>query len=607
MKSLVHSATLTLIFLFAMSCNPSSDAVNDGEGTAPAIDSASSGKMVVYQVFTRLFGNTLTANETYGTKETNGVGKFSDFTPTALTEIRKMGVTHIWYTGVLEHATMTDYSDHGIPADDADVVKGRAGSPYAIKDYYDVSPDLADDVPGRMAEWEALIGRSHEAGLKVVMDFVPNHVARSYASDAKPEGVKDLGQDDDNTVSWTLNNNFYYLPGTKLIVPEDNDPLDEAEAPNEDGKYQESPAKVTGNNVFSAEPKIWDWFETVKLNYGIEYTDTGEVKNFDPIPDTWNKMRDILLFWAGKGVDVFRCDMAEMVPVEFWGWVIPEIKKAHQEIVFIAEIYNPKTYQEYVETGQFDYLYDKVGVYDTIRELMSGKGSTAKIMAALAQSDGFEEHMLRFLENHDEQRIASKEFAGTPWAAVPGMTVSALMGQGPVMIYFGQESGEPGDGVEGFQKDDGRTTIFDYWGVPEHQKWVNNGKYDGGGLSEDQLKLRAFYKSLIYICRYEESVEKGGFVQFPIQDDQVYAFGRHTETHHLVVFANFSGSDAKTYQLRHDDLKVLGLEGKGSYALSDLLWSEKDLEIEGDEAFGEEGFTIEIPAHGAQVYSVEVK
>lgn len=607
MKSLVYSAILSLTFLFAMSCNPNSETDPNGEGTAPDMDSASSGKMVVYQVFTRLFGNTETANETYGTKETNGVGKFNDFTDTGLEEIRKMGVTHIWYTGVLEHATMTDYSDHGIPADDADVVKGRAGSPYAIKDYYDVSPDLAQEVPNRMAEWEALVDRSHNAGLKVVMDFVPNHVARSYASDVKPEGVKDLGQDDDNTVSYAHSNNFYYLPGTTLKVPEDNDPLDEEEAPNEDGKYTETPAKVTGNNVFSHEPKIWDWFETVKLNYGIEYTDSGEVKHFDPTPDTWTKMRDILLFWADKGIDAFRCDMAEMVPVEFWSWVIPEIKKVHSDIVFIAEIYNPKSYEDYAKEGGFDYLYDKVGVYDTIRELMSGEGKTSKIMAALAQSDGFEEQMLRFLENHDEQRIASKEFAGTPWAAVPGMTVSALMGQGPVMIYFGQESGEPGDGIEGFQKDDGRTTIFDYWGVPEHQKWVNGGKFDGGGLSEDQQKLRAFYKALIYICRYEEAIEKGSFVQFPIQDEQVYAFGRHTDDHHVIVIANFSATDAKTYELHKDDLNVMGVEGKETYIFSDLLWSENDFEINGGDAFGANGYPIEIPAYGAQVYSVEVK
>jgi len=607
MKSILFTLIFAAGIVCMTSCNNTSENPGDDTGVAANLDSASGGKMVVYQVFTRLFGNTNTTNQTHGDKATNGVGKFNDFTATGLEEVRKMGFTHIWFTGVLEHATMSDHSEHGIPADDADVVKGRAGSPYAIKDYYDVAPDLAVEVPNRMQEYEALLERSHTSGLKVIMDFVPNHVARSYFSDAKPEGTIDLGAEDDNTVSFAHTNNFYYLPGTSFVVPEENNPLDDETAPQEDQSYDESPAKVTGNNVFSAEPKIWDWFETVKLNYGIEYTDSGEVKHFDPIPNTWIKMRDILLFWAAKGVDAFRCDMAEMVPVDFWAWVIPEIKTVHPKVDFIAEIYNPNSYEDYAKQGQFDYLYDKVGVYDTIRELMSGKGSTAKIAAALAQSDGFEEQMLRFLENHDEQRIASEPFAGTAWAGVPGMTVSALMGKGPVLIYFGQESGEPGKGLEGFQKDDGRTTIFDYWGVPEHQKWVNHGKFDGGQLSDEQQKLRNFYKSLIYICRYEEAIESGDFHPFPIQDEKVFAFSRYTDSHHLIILANFDREAAKSYQLSQAEFSALGLDAKGNYTLSDLLWSEKDLTLSGDEAFGDQGYSFELSPMSAQVYAIEAK
>jgi glycosidase len=106
-------------------------------------------KIIIYQVMTRLFGNTTTLNKTFGTRSENGVGKFNDITDEALAGIRELGVSHVWYTGVIEHATQSDYSKNGITLDDADVVKGLAGSPYAIKDYYDVDPDLAVDVSNR--------------------------------------------------------------------------------------------------------------------------------------------------------------------------------------------------------------------------------------------------------------------------------------------------------------------------------------------------------------------------------------------------------------------------------------------------------------------------
>ena len=140
---------------------------------------------------TRLFGNQTTTNKAYGTLEENGVGKFNDINETALKGIKELGTTHVWFTGVLEHATLSDNTKLGIPLDDADVVKGRAGSPYAIKDYYDVNPDLAVDIKNRVQEFEQLINRTHAQGMKVIIDFVPNHVARFYKSEAKPEGVKD--------------------------------------------------------------------------------------------------------------------------------------------------------------------------------------------------------------------------------------------------------------------------------------------------------------------------------------------------------------------------------------------------------------------------------
>ncbi|RNI28952.1 alpha-amylase family protein [Rufibacter latericius] len=536
-------------------------------------------KLVIYQMMTRLFGNRKATNKTYGTVQENGVGKFNDISATALLEIKKLGATHVWYTGVIEHAVLTDYTKFGVALDDADVVKGRAGSPYAIKDYYDVNPDLATDVRKRMSEFEALVQRTHANGLKVLIDFVPNHVARFYVSDAKPAGVEDFGSQDDKSVSFKPNNNFYYIPGQTLQVPATYNPLSGANrGPQEDGKFKETPAKATGNDVFSASPSIDDWFETVKLNYGVDYQN-NRTKHFTPTPDTWNKMRDVLLFWAGKSVDGFRCDMAEMVPVEFWAWVIPQVKAKHPGITFIAEIYNPKEYRNYIKTGGFDYLYDKVGLYDALRRLMEnkGQGNTAEITKVWREeSQGISNHMLRFLENHDEQRIASPQFAGTPWAAVPAMTVSATLGSGPVMVYFGQEVGEPGKGHEGFQGEDGRTTIFDYWGVPTHQAWMNGGKFDGAKLTEDQKNLRDYYGKLLNLSTSREALKKGKFYALTAQEGTapagVYAYLRHTAEEQVLVLVNFNRQGADySLTLPSAALAAMGVEDKGSFILQDLL------------------------------------
>ena len=530
-------------------------------------------KPVIYQVFTRLFGNTKTHNITYGTREENGVGKFSDFTPSALKAIHDLGITHVWYTGVIEHATMTDHTENGIPLDDADVVKGRAGSPYAIKDYYDVDPDLADDVPNRLAEFDALIERTHNQDLKVVIDFVANHVARAYHSDAKPDGIVDLGEGDDRTKAFDPNNNFYYLPGKDFIVPPEYDPLGSLlKGPGEDGYFQESPAKATGNDVFTEAPKVDDWFETVKLNYGIDYQN-DRAEHFDPIPDTWNKMRDILLYWAGRDVDGFRCDMAQMVPPAFWSWVIRQVKAQYPDIIFIAEIYEPDRYQAYLNAG-FDYLYDKVGTYDAMRKLITGQTVVDEVLETVNSLDSIDPHLVRFLENHDEQRIASTQFAGDPWKGWPGMVVSATIGQGPVMIYFGQEVGEPGNGTEGFQGDDGRTTIFDYWGVPEHQKWMNNGQFDGGQLSLNQQKLRSAYQTLLTTIRGNQTFAHGKriFLQDKISPEhlrqKLVAFLIAADNTYLVL-ASFSDKSVNVSV----DLSEY-LEGK---VLKDILGSKKEM------------------------------
>ena len=581
MKKLLLAGGLLSLAAFSLPIPPVADnpfPANDPNTTS---ETPKDNKLVIYQVMTRLFGNKVALNKPYGTIVENGCGKFNDINDKALDEIKKLGVSHVWYTGVIEHATMTDYTAAGIPPDDADVVKGRAGSPYAIKDYYDVAPDLAVVVKNRMGEYEALIKRTHDHGLKVLMDFIPNHVARSYKSDAKPLGVIDLGATDDKTRAFTPNNNFYYLPGKSFVSPAGHNPLGALKGPREDGKFFEVPAKATGNDVFSEAPKLDDWFETIKLNYGVDYAN-GRKPSFTPVPDTWKKMRDILVFWAGKNVDGFRCDMAGMVPVEFWAYVIPEVKKAKPGVVFIAEIYEPKEYQTYLTKGKFDFLYDKVGLYDGLRKLMRQEGTTEDITRVWKEeSNGFGSQMLRFLENHDEQRIASKDFAGDPRRAIPAMTVTATLASGPVMLYMGQDVGEAGNGVAGYNTGDGRTTIFDYWGVPEHQKWLNQGKMDGARLSPEQKSLRDFYARLLNVAGTSEAIRKGRF--YELQDANnlgkeynqrhLYAYLRYTDKQQVLVVVNFSAD--KTYRpvlnIPAEAVAAMGLSTQKFYTYTDLL------------------------------------
>lgn len=498
-----------------------------------------SNKIIIYQVFTRLFGNDNNHCIPNGSIEDNGCGKFADFTPKALNEIKKLGATHIWYTGIIEHATQTDYRRYGIRPDHPAVVKGKAGSPYAIKDYYDIDPDMANDIFNRMKEFENLVKRTHHAELKVIIDFVPNHVARQYESDAKPDGIVDLGASDDSSQAFSAYNNFYYIPSTVLKGQFDM-------KAGADEAYREYPAKATGNNRFDASPTINDWYETVKLNYGVDYTN-GSGCHFDPVPDTWMKMKDILLFWASKKVDAFRCDMAEMVPSEFWGWVIPQVKEKYPDILFIAEVYNPDEYHNYLFNGQFDYLYDKVGLYDTLRDITCGKESATAITHCWQSLGDIDKRMLNFMENHDEQRIASDFFAGSGHRGIPGMIVSACMNTNPIMIYFGQELGERGMDTEGFSGKDGRTTIFDYWSVNTIRQWRNGGKFGDKMMTEESKTLQAFYSRLLNICREEKAISEGKFFDltyaningWKFNEHKQYAFMRQHEQELLLIVVNF--------------------------------------------------------------------
>ncbi|WAC42489.1 alpha-amylase family protein [Pedobacter sp. SL55] len=524
---------LGLLVLVTMSCRSTKEAQH--------IDKKDN--IIIYQLLPRLFGNTNTTNKPFGTIAENGCGKFNDISEKALDGLKELNVDYVWYTGVIAHASLTDYSKFGIATGDADVVKGRAGSPYAIRDYYDVDPDLAVDVNKRMAEFEALIKRTHGKGLKVLIDFVPNHVARSYKSVAKPDGVEDFGDKDDKTVAYSATNDFYYLPGQDFMVPA-NSKSSGSLATLQDGKFAESPAKATGNNVFVAQPSVNDWYETVKLNYGVEFKDGKEIKHLEPMPPVWLKMRDILVYWTKKGVNGFRCDVAEMVPVEFWSWVIPEVKKVYPKLIFIGEAYNPKVYAQYLTEGKFDYLYDKVGLYDGLKRFVKDEANAnIKDIQHVWQieSKGFDHQMLRFLENHDEERIAAKGFAGDAKLAFPAMVISATLGKGPLMLYFGQEVGEPGAGVEGFGGDDNRTSIFDYWGVPNHQRWVNGGKFDGAQLHVQERQIRDFYKKLTSVRANSDAVTNGAMTEIPLNGfPKAYAYVRHSGKQRILVVANFN-------------------------------------------------------------------
>ncbi|MFI3239644.1 MAG: alpha-amylase family glycosyl hydrolase [Bacteroidales bacterium] len=497
-------------------------------------------KIVIYQVFTRLFGSDAENPIIDGYSDTNGIGKFDDFTTTALDSIKAMGMTHIWYTGAIEHASAYSIDTvGGMQMNHQGVIKGKAGSPYAIKDYYDVNAYMANDVDNRMGEFEALIARSHAAGLKVLIDFVPNHVARGYHSDSAPAGVIDLGAEDDNRVTFDVNNNFYYLPGDSLKPQFDTT--------HNGVKYEEYPAKVTGNNSFSAEPQVGDWYETVKINYGVDITNNNQT-HFETIPNTWVKMKDILLFWAEKGVDGFRCDMAEMVPKEFWGWVIPQIKEQYPDMVFIAEIYNPNAYEEYIREGGFDYLYDKVGLYDTLKSVIQGKSAVKAITESRKKIAPVQSHMLNFLENHDEQRIAWREFAGSAQAGIPMMVISTFSDNIPMMIYFGQEIGVEAPEVTGFSGADGRTTIFDFWSMADYQAWRNGGKFDGANLTADQQELRNQYIQILKMANAEVVFTDGTFLDLteanPEASNTIYTFIRYTDGEAIIVAANLSAEAA---------------------------------------------------------------
>lgn len=554
-------------------------------------------KPVIYQLLPRLFSNTCETCVPNGDIEQNGVGKLNDITPRVLKSIKDLGVTHVWYTGVIEHAHATDYSQYGIVRDNPYVVKGKAGSPYAISDYYDIDPDIAVDVPDRMEEFENLVKRTHDAGLKVIIDFVPNHVARRYHSDVKPSGIEDFGVNDDNTYFFSPKNDFYYIPRQKFSP---SIYLGEGEA-----AYTEFPAKASGNDCFTAFPSQNDWYETVKLNYGVDYGDGS--RHFEPIPPVWFKMLNVLRYWASKGIDGFRCDMAFMVPTEFWKWAIPNVREKYPEILFIAEIYDVGLYREFINVG-FDYLYDKVNLYDTLRGIQCSQVSAAQITNCWQAVDGIGDKMLNFLENHDEQRFASMQFAGNADLVTPSLIVSSTISTGSVMIYMGQELGEKAADAEGFSGLDGRTTIFDYWSVPTLRRWYNEGKPGISKLTKQEKSLRKLYSTILNICNTESAISSGMFFDLmyvnynngKFNPHRQFAYLRGDEKATIVIAVNFDNIDVDV-EINIPDLalKMLNIP-EGEIEATELLTGEKAKKVLSSQI----PFATKIPHNSAVMWKI---
>ncbi|MCR5394098.1 MAG: alpha-amylase [Bacteroidales bacterium] len=564
--------------------------------------SATKEKLIIYQALVRLFGNTNMTRLREGSIEENGCGKMSDFNEKALHSIKQLGCNCIWFTGMLQQASATDYSRFGVPVQSPQVLKGKAGSPYAITDYYAVSCDLADDPARRMSEFDDLVKRTHKVGLRIILDFVPNHVARQYHSVKRPAGVADLGEMDRPDYRFDPQNNFYYC-GEALH-------LDNVGVPALEQTYVENPAKVSGNDVFHAWPSRNDWYETVKLNYGVDYCGGGRFC-FDPIPNTWHKMLHILLYWCSKGVDAFRCDMAFMVPVDFWHWAIAQVKEQYPDVLFIAEIYDPVLYQNFIDYGGFDYLYDKVGLYDTLRAIVECRESASALTRCWQSVEPIQEHMLNFLENHDEQRVASRFFAGSAEKAYPALAVSLLMHTNPFMLYFGQELGEQGMESEGFSGCDGRTTIFDYWALESLQGWIGRDhSYRTSGIAPKAAAIRRYYSKMLHLSQ-TEVFSQGRFYDLTYCNygndrydiHRQFAFIRHTEREVVLVVANFD-PEAKEVMLNVpvDAWRFVGIKEGGQCRMHDLL-TDQERTIQLDL---QQPVAVRVPGYGASIERIEL-
>ncbi len=598
----------------------------------------------IYELFPRLFGNINTAGKLNGRLRENGCGKFADINEAALSSLAEMNFTHVWLLGVIRHASTTAYPNLGFEPDDSDLMKGLAGSPFAIKDYFDVSPDLAIDPENRLAEFRSLVDRIHAKGLKVILDLVPNHVSRAYESIVRPD--LDFGASDHKSVFFAPFNNFYYLSrddeggGPPLRLPT-FDPQTGVAISSTcavqsdcDGLFEgeRSFGRVTGNNRITWTPDITDWYETVKLNYGFDFrAHDANDRRFPnarapqlPVPDTWLKLDAVIGYWQSHGVDGFRCDMAHMIPPEFWAWAIARAQDRNREVFFMAEAYNDMLVvpsqdatvlalnQASPATGLLQTGFDAVYGHDTysvIRQIYMGPKWANDIDETLG-GEFVWSNSVCYAENHDEIRLASPLAWGGFGASVGRVAAAVLYGiqRGPILFYNGQEVGEPAVGASGFSGDDGRTTIFDYWFMPELSKWVNNHRYDGKGLSDEQRELRSYYARLLALAD-EPAFRDGHFYSLnpsnlenpefgrcdgeTVSGHWLYAFLRYdpSTSQRFLVVANFHGRYTLDVQIRvpQSALDLVAVPRGSSMHLKEQL---SGLPIEIDVPPGSEGIRI---------------
>lgn len=594
-----------------------------GHRVLEAILHSSAMRPVLYQLVPRHFGNENLTRRKDGTLEQNGVGKFSDINDDAARMLLDLGVTHVWLTGVLRQATLTDWSSIGLPADPPDIVKGRAGSFYAIRDYYDVCPDYAEEPENRMAEFEALIARLHRHGLKALIDLVPNHVARSYGSSIYPE--RDFGRDDDRTVFFSPKNDFFYLidpPGRALRLQKPahwNPPGVEFRGgfEREDGGPGRPP-RATGNNGTSPSPSPDDWYETIKLNYGYNFADPAS-SSYEPRPPSWGRVDAILAYWQGKGVDGFRCDFAHYVPNEAWSWLLARVKQRDPNSLVIAEAY--EDLRGLLGAG-FDAVYHDEA-YDHLKELYQGHRSLDEVDALLRDLPAEERpRLVHYLENHDERRIASPLVRdggpdatgfGTAAAARQVGPVLYLASSGPVLVYNGQEVGEDGAGDEGFGGEDGRTSIFDYWGGFSLAGLCNGKRWDGGQLSPESSSLRAYYRELLALCQ-DPSVMGSGYWGLRYVNRAfpwLLAYARYApgSGRLLCVVANFqpTGDLRGAVTLPMELLKAAGISERARWrwVLTEQGIPPQETEEITDRQLVETGVPVALPGQSARVFAVE--
>ncbi len=590
---------------------------------------------VIYQLFVRHFSNFCRGGLLSGSKEQNGCGTFEGINDAALEQIAAGGFTHIWLTGVLRHATQTDYSAQGLPASDALICKGIAGSPYAVRDYYDLDPDLATDVDSRWEEWAALIARIRHWGMVPMIDLIANHVARDYDSAHFPE--KQLGRHDNVHSFFAYDNAFYYMQQGEppLILPQ--------------GVYEpeKEVGRVTGNNAAIWHPSAFDWYETVKLNYGIDYhggtaaADSlpGIMANEVHVPATWRAMDDIVAFWQEQGVGGFRCDMAHMVPMPFWRWLIARARLRDEQCLLVAEGYNDHmklsagdVHDALLDAG-FHGVYDAHS-YEQLRQLYEG-GRWANDLDACHQSNSRRfSGGVRYLENHDEVRLAAPDHWGGVGESIleASMVAQYASSAGPVLFYNGQALGERAEGPTGYGGDNGRTSIFDYTCLPQLQAWASEGRFDGAALTKKQRENMLVTSRLLCLLQdpalsggefyglnwaNKGSVGFGRVVGEQSSGHYHYAFLRHHRSarRSMLILCNLApdgvamenfelGEPGVQLRLPEEALRWCSKWG-GRLRLSPQLHPETPTREISSERLATEGMTLPLEAGHAEIYLIE--